>query len=158
MWYHIILVNDGDHHTTSSYAISNNLRPMSTGIHGHWAHIFLRSFKYTLYKLFRSYLSSCDMTTYNLTTKRKYHLQCTKNNVKPTSGPNMVIVPIHTTAFKICVTVPKKQKDIIISGNATGSIFWWDSMKKEFSPIIFINALILNLLILNHLRCTSIVY
>ena len=45
------LINDEDPHTVANYVLSNDLGPVSNGIHRRWAHLLIRSLKLTLRRL-----------------------------------------------------------------------------------------------------------
>ena len=106
-WHHITVVKDKDPHTTDNYVISNDMGPISNGIHGHWACKFLRSLKLTLHRLRRCEFNSFDGTMYNPSPGKKWRSCRYQNNNKTKSGPIKVTALTHKRTFKFGFEVPK---------------------------------------------------
>ena len=136
-WYHITVVKDEDSHATTNYTISNDLGPVSNGIHRYWARKFPRSLKQTLCRLRICGFDGFDMTTYNLSPGKNRRSCCYQSDCKNKSGPIKATAPTHKRNFKFGFEVPKNWKDILRLDGATGNTLWQDAVKKEIAALIF---------------------
>ena len=101
------------------YVGSNDLGPVSNGIHGRWDRTLLRSLKRTLRRLRRRDFFGFDVTTYNPSRgKQQRRSRSYTNCAKDPSGLKVSTKPTQKRTFKFGVEVPKNWKDIIIIDEA----------------------------------------